>query len=182
MNLEEQIAIMQHHLKGGKIEVLNCTSKVWIWRDIENPNWNWRDNSYRIQQESANEQNSFINNGFVTSSFRGEILADMGDEYVLGYYIETHPCIVGDYKVPTMWNKLTGICYKGGGISNTSKKLELLKSVKSETPKETVTMERWLMQHAPNEFYIVEATREFIKNYYKSEKRVKLLKTYEETI
>ena len=76
--------------------------------------------------------NNFKDYGF-EADFEGEILSDIEDYYI-GYYIETYPCIKEKQKIPTFWNKHTGTCYKGAGVSNSKYTLKLIKKEWYENP------------------------------------------------
>ena len=76
--------------------------------------------------------NNFKDYGF-EADFEGEILSDIEDYYI-GYYIETYPCVKEKQKIPTFWNKNTGNCYKGAGISNSKYSLKPIKKEWYENP------------------------------------------------
>ena len=80
-----------------------------------------------IKEEVVNTtSNNFKEYGF-KANFKGKILADE-DNYYFGYYLETYWSIPGEHKIPCSWNKQTGNCYKGGGVSNS--KYSLIKYVR----------------------------------------------------
>lgn len=76
--------------------------------------------------------NNFKDYGF-EADFEGEILSDIEDYYI-GYYIETYPCVKEKQKIPTFWNKYTGNCYAGAGVSNSKYTLKLIKKEWYENP------------------------------------------------
>ena len=47
MNIEEQIAVMQHFANGGKVEILSVDE----WRIATPPFWDWHNCDYRIYKE-----------------------------------------------------------------------------------------------------------------------------------
>ena len=77
-------------------------------------------------------KNNFEEYGF-EADFEGEILSDIEDYYI-GYYIETYPCVKEKQKIPTFWNKNTGNCYKGAGVSNSKYSLTTIKKEWYENP------------------------------------------------
>lgn len=48
MNIQEQIAVMQHYAAGGKLES-SLDGEVWF--SCETPHWNWDRFFYRIKKE-----------------------------------------------------------------------------------------------------------------------------------
>lgn len=69
--------------------------------------------------------NNFKEYGF-EADFEGAILSDIEDYYI-GYYVESYPCIKEKQKIPTFWNKNTGNCYAGAGVSNSKYTLKPIK-------------------------------------------------------
>lgn len=47
--IKEQIAVMQHFLNGGTIEISKIDSNVWY--DELEPKWNWINCDYRIKEQ-----------------------------------------------------------------------------------------------------------------------------------
>lgn len=76
--------------------------------------------------------NNFKDYGF-EADFEGKILSDIEDYYI-GYYIETYPYLKEKQKIPTFWNKNTGNCHKGAGISNSKYSLKPIKKEWYENP------------------------------------------------
>lgn len=85
-----------------------------------------------FQYVETKPKNNFKDYGF-EADFEGEILSDIEDYYI-GYYIETYPCVKEKQKIPTFWNKNTGNCYKGAGISNSKYSLKPIKKEWYENP------------------------------------------------
>lgn len=71
------------------------------------------------------KMNNFKDYGF-EADFEGKILSDI-EGYYIGYYVESYPCIKEKQKIPTFWNKNTGNCYKGAGVSNSKFSLKPIK-------------------------------------------------------
>lgn len=46
--IKEKIAVMQAYADGKKIEIYSKRHK--IWKDIEDPNWDWMNSEYRIKE------------------------------------------------------------------------------------------------------------------------------------
>ena len=76
--------------------------------------------------------NNFKDYGF-EADFEGKILSDI-ENYYIGYYIETYTYFKEKQKIPTFWNKNTGNCYKGAGVSNSKFSLKPIKKEWYENP------------------------------------------------
>lgn len=76
--------------------------------------------------------NNFKEYGF-EADFEGAILSDIEDYYI-GYYVESYPCLKEKQKIPTFWNKNNGSCYKGAGVSNSKYTLKPIKKEWYENP------------------------------------------------
>ncbi len=50
MKLKQQIKVMKHFLKGGKIEMSAVESSPKLWMDSLDPTWNWANVKYRIKK------------------------------------------------------------------------------------------------------------------------------------
>ena len=88
--LENQIEVMQHFLKGGEVEVAT-TIGYERWSLATNPLWNWAGYKYRIKQEDIkypvyaklkNVKHTLIVK--FTSDREGVVVEDDSSEYYIG--------------------------------------------------------------------------------------------------
>lgn len=51
MDIQEQIAVMQHFAAGGAVESTVIRGNTGTWYECDTPNWNWAVCEYRIKRE-----------------------------------------------------------------------------------------------------------------------------------
>lgn len=77
--------------------------------------------------QTRKKECQFAKYGFEKPEFNCEILGEVDNKLLIGYYVEEYPRVKEPQKIPCFFLKKTGNCYKGAGISNSKYNLKPLK-------------------------------------------------------
>lgn len=94
---EEKIKVMQAYLDNKQIEFDSGSRDVWVdWLSIEEPNWNWEDNEYRIKPEPRYRPFKDAEEAMDVIKEKGNIIKWDGDYFTILYICDGGVMIGGE--------------------------------------------------------------------------------------